>query len=158
MGKLTAAWMRLSVLPALLTISVPAHAADCVRSLRIVNSVQMQSTTDRKVMLVPVRISGSEKKLLLDTGGLVSQISRATTEAMNLPTHYNSRRLFDLTGNVSNTQTILPRLTLGERNQSDVKMVVAPNPELGTSLPYDGLLARTCSRTMISTWISAPSA
>ena len=141
MGKLTAAWMRLSVLPALLTISVPAHAADCVRSLRIVNSVQMQSTTDRKVMLVPVRIGGSEKKLLLDTGGLVSQISRATTEAMNLPTHYNSRRLFDLTGNVSNTQTILPRLTLGERNQSDVKMVVAPNPELGTSLPYDGLLA-----------------
>ena len=58
-----------------------AQAADCVRSLRIVNSVQMQSTTDRKVMLVPVRIGGSEKTLLLDTGGLVSQISRATTEA-----------------------------------------------------------------------------
>jgi predicted aspartyl protease len=141
MGKLTAAWMRLSVLPALLIVSAPAHAADCVRSLRIVNSVQMQSTTDRKVMLVPVRIGGSEKTLLLDTGGLVSQISRATTEAMNLPTHYSSRRLFDLTGNASNTQATLPHLSLGERNQSDVKMVVAPNPELGTSLPYDGLLA-----------------
>lgn len=118
-----------------------AQAADCVRSLRILNSVQMQSTTDRTVMLVPVRIDGSEKKLLLDTGGLVSQISRATTEAMNLPKVNSQRRLFDLTGNASNTQTTLPRLTLGERSQSGVKMLVAPNPELGTSLPYDGLLA-----------------
>lgn len=141
MGNALAVLIRPSVLLVLLLIAAPARAADCVPSLRILNSVQMQSTTDRTVMLVPVKIDGSDKKLLLDTGGLVSQISRATADALNLPQRYSSRRLFDLAGNASNAQATLGRLTLGERNERGISMLVAPNPDLGTSLPYDGLLA-----------------
>lgn len=141
MGNIAAALRRSPVLLAMMLIAAPAWAAECVPSLRILNSVQMQSTTDRTVMLVPVKIDGSDKKLLLDTGGLVSQISRATADALNLPQHYSRRRLFDLAGNASNAQATLDRLTLGERSEKDISMLVAPNPELGTSLPYDGLLA-----------------
>lgn len=141
MGNIVVALKRSPVLLALLLASTPAWAADCVSSLHILNSVQMQSTTDRTVMLVPVKIDGSDKKLLLDTGGLVSQISRATADALNLPQHYSRRRLFDLAGNASNAQATLDRLTLGERSENGISMLVAPNPELGTSLPYDGLLA-----------------
>lgn len=116
-------------------------ADDCRASLRILNSVQMQSTTDRTVMVVPVKIDNVDKKLLLDTGGLVSQISRATASGLDLPQRYREQRLFDLAGNSSNAQTTVPSLTLGARRRDEVPMAVAPNPDLGASLPYDGLLA-----------------
>lgn len=120
---------------------MPAHADECSQSLRILNSVQMQSTTDRTVMVVPVKIDNVDKRLLLDTGGLVTQISRATASSLDLPQRYRDARLFDLAGNRSNAEATLPQLTLGVQNKSDVPVAVAPNPELGTSLPYDGLLA-----------------
>ena len=54
-------------------------------NLRILTSVPMQSTSDRTVMVVPVTIDSSNKKFLLDTGGRVSQLSRATVQALDLP-------------------------------------------------------------------------
>src|ERR1700678_946105 len=116
-------------------------AAECTSNLRILNSVQMQATTDRTVMVVPVKIDNVDKKLLLDTGGLVSQISRATANGLDLPERYREQRLFDLAGNSSNAQATVPKLTLGNQSQNEVPMAVAPNPDLGTALPYDGLLA-----------------
>ncbi|HEV7960874.1 MAG TPA: aspartyl protease family protein, partial [Rhizomicrobium sp.] len=116
-------------------------AAECSSNLRILNSVQMQATTDRTVMVVPVKIDNVDKKLLLDTGGLVSQISRATANGLDLPERYREQRLFDLAGNSSNAQATVPKLTLGNQSQNEVPMAVAPNPDLGTALPYDGLLA-----------------
>src|SRR6185312_12688077 len=118
-----------------------AQADDCTPNLRILNSVQMQATTDRTVMVVPVKMDNIDKKLLLDTGGVVSQISRSAAEGLDLPQRYREQRLFDLAGNSSNGQATVPRLTLGARSQSEVTMAIAPNPDLSTSLPYDGLLA-----------------
>jgi predicted aspartyl protease len=117
------------------------NSAECSSSLRMLNSVQMQATTDRTVMVVPVKIDNVDKKLLLDTGGLVSQISRATADKLDLPERYREQRLFDLAGNSSNAQATVPKLTLGAQNQSEVPMAVAANPDIGASLPYDGLLA-----------------
>jgi predicted aspartyl protease len=116
-------------------------APECSSNLRMLNSVQMQATTDRTVMVVPVKIDNVDKKLLLDTGGLVTQISRATADKLDLPERYREQRLFDLAGNSSNAQATVPKLTLGTQNQNEVPMAVAPNPDLGTALPYDGLLA-----------------
>jgi hypothetical protein len=116
-------------------------AAECSSNLHILNSVQMQATTDRTAMVVPVKIDNIDKKLLFDTGGLVSQISRATANGLELPERYREQRLFDLAGNSSNAQATVPKLTLGNQSQNEVPMAVAPNPDLGTSLPYDGLLA-----------------
>ncbi len=140
MGNASKALACLSALAGLL-FAGPAYAADCSASLRILNSVQMLATTDRTVMVVPVKIDNTDKKLLLDTGGLVTQISRATADRLDLPQRYRQQRLFDLAGNTSNAQTTVPKFSLGNQNQSEVPMVVAPNPNLGTSLPYDGLLA-----------------
>lgn len=131
----------IAVCAALVLGGGPVRAENCVQSLHILNSVQMQATTDRTVMVVPVKIDNADKKLLLDTGGFVSQISRATANSLDLPERYREQRLFDLAGNSSNAQTTLPTLTLGSQSKTDVPMVVAPNPDLGTSLPYDGLLA-----------------
>jgi len=117
------------------------NSAECSSNLRMLNSVQMQATTDRTVMVVSVKIDNVDKKLLLDTGGLVSQISRATADKLDLPERYREQRLFDLAGNSSNAQATVPKLTLGAQNQSEVPMAVAANPDIGASLPYDGLLA-----------------
>jgi len=126
---------------AALLLAGPARADDCIPSLRILNSVQMQATTDRTVMVVPVKIDNADKKLLLDTGGLVSQISRATADGLDLPQHHSDQRLRDLAGNASSAEATIPKFTLGVQNEREVPMAVAPNPDLGTSLPYDGLLA-----------------
>jgi predicted aspartyl protease len=131
----------LSAMAFLLLARLTAQAEECSPNLRILNSVQMQATTDRSVMVVPVKIDNVDKKLLLDTGGLVSQISRATANGLDLPQRYREQRLFDLTGNSSNAQATVSQFTLGARSQSEVTMAVAPNPNLGTALPYDGLLA-----------------
>ena len=133
-------------------------AAECTPSLRILNSVQMQATTDRTVMVVPVKIDNADKKLLLDTGGLVSQISRATAAALDLPERYREQRLFDLAGNSLQRR--------GHRAQADPGQ---PEPKRSAaggraqsrsrhSLPYDGLLATDFFPATISTWISAPAA
>jgi len=118
-----------------------ARADDCIPSLRILNSVQMQATIDRTVMVVPVKIDNADKKLLLDTGGFVSQISRATADGLDLPRHPTGQRLFDLAGNTSSAEATIPKFTLGVQSEREVPMAVAPNPDLGMSLPYDGLLA-----------------
>ena len=135
----------LTCLPTLLVLlfpGTPAQAADCVPNLRILTSVPMQSTSDRTVMVVPVTVDSSNRKFLLDTGGRVSQLSKATVQALDLPQRVSAdQRLIDLAGNVSDTKTTVRRLIVGAREQRGVLLGVAPNPELGTSLPYDGLLS-----------------
>ena len=92
-------------------------------------------------MVVPVTIDSSNKKLLLDTGGQVSQLSRATIHALDLPVATGGRELIDLAGDTSNGRATVRRLIVGAKEHRDVRLGVAPNPDLGTSLPYDGLLA-----------------
>jgi predicted aspartyl protease len=138
--------MRFPVVLALLLISVPAwnlpaSAADCVPNLRILNSVPMQSTSDRTVMVVPVTVDSSNRKFLLDTGGPITQLSRSTVRALDLPQRSGEQRLFDLTGNVSDSKTTVRRLIIGSAERRNVLLGVAPNPDLGITVPYDGLLA-----------------
>ena len=118
-----------------------AKAAACTPYLRILNSVQMGTTADHTIMVVPVIIDSGKEKLLLDTGGRVSQISRATAKSLDLPIRGSDMRLSDLAGNVSGSQTTAKRLMLGLKEEKDVQLGIAPNPDLGTKLPYDGLLA-----------------
>ena len=142
MENTLAALTRLPVLLALLFLGTPAMAADCVPNLRILTSVPMQSTSDHTVMVVPVTIDDSNRKFLLDTGGRVSQLSKATVQALDLPERVTAdQRLIDLAGNVSDTRTTVRRLIVGAREQRGVLLGVAPNPDLGKSLPYDGLLS-----------------
>lgn len=135
-----ARWLAAALL---LGLSIaPAAAADCVPSLRILSSVPMQSTSDRTIMVVPVTIDSSNHKFLLDTGGRVSQISRSTVQALDLPERVSEdERLIDLAGNISNTRTTVRRLIVGAREQKGVLLGVAPNPDLGKTVPYDGLLS-----------------
>jgi predicted aspartyl protease len=141
MQNTLAALMRLPVLLVLLFLGTPAMAADCVPSLRILTSVPMQSTSDHTVMVVPVTIDSSNRKFLLDTGGRVSQLSQATVQALDLPLRVTDQRLIDLAGNISDAKTTVRRLIVGAREQKGVLLGVAPNPDLGKSLPYDGLLS-----------------
>lgn len=135
--------MRWSAALALLALTTAsADAADCVPNLRILTSVPMQSTADRTVMVVPVTIDDSNRKFLLDTGGRISQLSRATVQALDLPQRVTEdQRLIDLAGNISDTKTMVRRLIVGAREERGIMLGVAPNPEIGTSLPYDGLLS-----------------
>ncbi len=143
MKNAAAVLVRSSAALALLIIgALSAHAADCVPSLRILTSVPMQSTADHTVMVVPVTVDSSNRKFLLDTGGRITQLSKSTVQALDLPQRVSEdQRLLDLAGNVSNTKTMVRRLIVGAREQRGLLLGVSPNPELGTSLPYDGLLS-----------------
>jgi predicted aspartyl protease len=92
-------------------------------------------------MVVPVTVDSSNRKFLLDTGGPITQLSRSTVRALDLPQRSTDQRLFDLTGNISDSKATVRRLIVGSAERKNVILGVAPNPDLGISLPYDGLLA-----------------
>jgi predicted aspartyl protease len=137
------AWLLACATGLMITVltSGTAQAANCSPYLRIINSIQMRTTADRTIMVVPVTIDSGSEKLLLDTGGRVSQISRTAAKSLDLPIRGSDVQLSDMAGNVSAARTTAKRLILGLKEQKGVRFGIAPNPDLGTKLPYDGLLA-----------------
>src|SRR5471030_2644640 len=63
----------------------PALAQDC-GTLKTISSVTLQPSESRLQELVPVKINGMDKRLLLDTGGYTSQLTQETVDALKLPT------------------------------------------------------------------------
>ena len=121
---------------------LPARAAPqgCA-ALRILTSVQMRTNPDRTTMLVPVTIDDAAKNLLLDTGGAVSEISRATADQLELPTRGTQTRVYDMQGNVSGSAVTIPDFVIGGENEHAIHMQVAADPGLGKNGPIDGRLA-----------------
>ena len=137
---LAPAFLALMLSPALAEMPTLTNTPACGQ-LRILNSVQMQTTAARSEMFVPVKIEGQTKSLLLDTGGQVSQISRDTARELRLRQEYSHTRLFDVAGNISSTRATADNFTLGAQDKHHVALQVAPNPTLGRIPAYDGVLA-----------------
>jgi predicted aspartyl protease len=96
-----------------------ARAADC--HLKIVNTVPIQLSENGKRVFVSVIINGTEKKFLLDTGGLMTQISPEAAEELKLPIVDSSIKLLDLYGNASTKAARVDSFALGrlgDRNTS----------------------------------------
>jgi hypothetical protein len=75
----------------------------------------------------------------LDTGGVLSQLTRATLSQINLGEKPSDRRIVDLEGRASRTQTRVHDLSLGSLTFANMDIQVNTNPNIAPAVA--GLLA-----------------
>jgi len=125
----------------------------------ITASVALEDVPGTNLRIVPVAINGTEKQFLLDVGTKPSEISQAAVTALGLPSANNpvgsggalsnaietSRvAIFEVNGGLS-PEDYRPHVraasfTVGGATGHDLAFVVAKDPEMGKSKPYDGLM------------------
>jgi len=108
--KYRAIWASVALACASL-FGAPALAAEECGPLKLFTSTKLVSMGNRRV--VPVIINGAPKALLLDTGGYMSQLSRASADELKIPLHDSALKLADVSGNVFRSYVIADTLTLG---------------------------------------------
>jgi predicted aspartyl protease len=123
--RVIAVGAALSVAGALLVAAPPAVAKDCP-ILRLLNSVQMEPVGDDNALLVPVTIQGVPKKLLLDTGGITSQLSESVVKELGLRERDSALSLIDITGHAVAKQARVGEFILGTMKAVDIDFQVAP--------------------------------
>ena len=115
-----------------------AQAGPTCGTLRILASLPLVAADHGNAMVVPVRIDGQAEALLLDTGGLTSQLSRAAVERLNLTPRTGHLNLLDVGGHASDEWVRADSVQLGNLMASGAIFVIAPNPDLGG---LDGILS-----------------
>jgi predicted aspartyl protease len=107
--------------------SVPAPAASAeVCKLTLLTSVQMQPMSGG-TMLAPVTLENAPKLMLVDTGGLTSQLWESTAKNFHFPEHRGSTDLIDIDGNISNKTVRVNRFRLGALQYQDIDFQIYPN-------------------------------
>src|SRR5580692_9301523 len=118
--------MRILMTAALLTAVFPVAAlaqSNCAQ-LQIVNTVQMTRQGDRD--FVPVRINGTAKNFLFDTGGSLTIVGQSAAADMKLPIRQGPITMYDLTGKATNAQTLVDEYIVGHMRGTSVRMQVMP--------------------------------
>ena len=118
----------------------PALAADC-KPLQLINSVKLESFVNGSGFLVPVEINGIPQKLVLDTGGGITSLSRQAVKALGLAEESSRLKLYDLYGNVSNSQVTVKTFDMGNARGENLKIQVSPMQNLETEVGANGLLS-----------------
>jgi len=124
--------MRIIITAALLTAIFPAAGlaqSNCAQ-LQIVNAVQMTRQANRD--LVPVRINGTPKNFLFDTGGSLTIVGQSAAADMKLPIRQGPITMYDITGKATNAQTLVDEYIVGHMRGKSVQMQVMP-------VPFDGI-------------------
>jgi predicted aspartyl protease len=124
----------------LATLSGAAHAADC-KPLQIINTVKLERFTTGDGFLVPVEINGVPQKLVLDTGGAITQISSRAVKALGLKEESSRLKLYDLYGNASNSQVTVKTFDIGNARGENLKFQVSPIQNLEDRTGANGLLS-----------------
>jgi predicted aspartyl protease len=114
------------------------QAADC-GPLKELNTIDLVPGPNRE--LVPVSINGTQKLFLLDTGGDVSQINRATADELKLTQQDSTLKLLDLYGNASNKAARIDEFIVGRLKGESIYVAIQPNPDFGKGTRYVGIFA-----------------
>lgn len=122
---------------AILAGALPARAEDC-KPLRIVNTVPLESLSNDDEFLVPVAVNGSPRKLVLDTGGVMTALGRNMVDNLGLETMHSDIQLNDITGHYAFAQVLINSFDLGALHADKIRLRVMPNVVLGSA---DGLLS-----------------
>ena len=128
---------------ACLAILMAAHAAQAeeCKPLRLINSVKLESFANGNGFLVPVEINGVAQKLVLDTGGGTTSISRQAVKALGLKEERSRLKLYDLYGNVSDSQVVVSTFDMGNARGENLIFQVSPMQNLETEVGANGLLS-----------------
>jgi predicted aspartyl protease len=103
----------------------PAASAEMCR-LTLLTSVQMQPMSGG-TMLAPVTLENAPKLMLVDTGGLTSQLWESTAKNFRFPEHQGSMDLIDIDGNIANKTVRVGRFRLGALQNQDIDFQIYPN-------------------------------
>src|SRR5690348_13293608 len=127
----------------LLAISAGAADAQDCKPLRLINSIKMTTNDDRSRFYVPVTINGTPKKLILDTGGGLTQLLHRVADELKLQAFYSNILTKDIYGDESNKAVRIAAFDLGNQRAENVKIQVAATPKLGEGDDADaaGLLS-----------------
>jgi hypothetical protein len=107
--------------------AVPTLAQEC-GPLKIVASVDLASSPDERAVFVPVMLQDQKKLLLLDTGGMIGELTPATVSALGLESHKTSGvRLYDVKGNFVDHETVVPNFAIGTLTGHNVDFMVGPD-------------------------------
>jgi predicted aspartyl protease len=116
-----------------LLAATPSWAQDC--TLTLVTSVDMLLLDNQP--MVPVTINGTSKLLLLDTGGVSSQVTRETVKDLKMVPYEAGARLYDASGQSSSSAVVADSLRLGTLNATHLRLLISPL-DLDTA---DGILS-----------------
>lgn len=97
-------------------VSAPSLAEDCA-PLKLITSVPLSSSAEGRSFYAPVQLGGLDKRLLIDTGAVISMVSADLVKSLNVDTYSAGVRVYDLTGEYTERYARVPfkigRLVLG---------------------------------------------
>jgi predicted aspartyl protease len=108
-------------------------SAEC-GPLKLINQVQLQAADQGRLELIPVRINGTEKLFIFDTGSPISSVSRAVADELKLPVRQGDFTLYDVEGHISRDQAAVKELSFGRSRINDTFLPVLSNPEFSNGL------------------------
>ena len=129
---------RLAFVPLLLTAVAAAQAQDCAPAKLLATVPMQDAEPDSNIRTVPVTLNGATHQMILDTGGAITQLSRATIEELNLPHYSSSAAVYDINGRVSRRFALVKDLGFGDLHRNDAALMLWPDP----IRPYAGELAQ----------------
>jgi predicted aspartyl protease len=103
-----------------------AGAADC-STLQQLASIPLTRVPGADVLLVPVSINEQPRQLLLDTGGVTTQLTEATAKELGLPVMNSGMQLYDVNGNESHNRTRVRQFRVGDLNAHNIEFALTPN-------------------------------
>ena len=118
--------------------AAPAWAQDC--QLKLVNSVPLTMVADGRVALAPVTINGAKTNLLVDTGGVFTQLSASAINDLKLTVQESGVKMLDLYGGVAEGSVKIDSFVLGHLQARNTEFVVS-SFRFGGDTPVMGLLA-----------------
>ena len=122
----------------LATVTGPAQAQDCAPAKLLATVPMQDAEPDSNIRTVSVSLNGIAREMILDTGGAVTQLSRATIDELNLPHYGSSAAVYDINGRVSRRFALVKDLAFGDLHRNDAALMLWPDP----IRPYAGELAQ----------------
>ena len=109
---------------------IPARAAECLSSLRMVATVDTE-TDSKGGMLLPGNFGGVRKLLLVDTGGFFHELRSSVIKELGLPTRENRKvMVVDVLGGATALVARAPSFSIGAMSSTPVDFVVITNDSL----------------------------
>jgi predicted aspartyl protease len=117
-----------------------ASAEEC-GPLKIFASADLRMAPEDRAAFVPVTLQGQTKYMLLDTGGVISELTPGTVTALGLESHKTPTvQFFDIKGNYVDHATVVPDFAIGGLKGTNVEFVVGPDDLFEKSEDIAGIL------------------
>ncbi len=124
----------------LIACSAPAWADPPSCQLKLANTVPLTMEENGLRALAPVTINGSSETMLLDTGGVATQLSPDAIKKLGLVMQGSNIKLLTMYGGAAQGLVTVNTLVLGHLKDSNTDLLVSPF-NFGGDPPVAGILA-----------------